>query len=93
MAVTACGGVRPAAGDDGRSRLASENLDGAPGARARVAAGVDAAGSGFLPEAFEQFLGGLFNKAKSLVKGAVNLAKKGIQAVGKVLPIGWYATS
>jgi hypothetical protein len=45
--------------------------------------------SGFLPDAFEQFLGGLFNKAKSLVKGAVNLAKKGIQAVGKILPIGW----
>jgi hypothetical protein len=45
--------------------------------------------SGFLPDAFEQFLGGLFNKAKGLVKGAVNLAKKGIQAVGKILPIGW----
>jgi hypothetical protein len=45
--------------------------------------------SGFLPGTFEQFLGGLFNKAKSLVKGAVNLAKKGIQAVGKILPVGW----
>jgi hypothetical protein len=45
--------------------------------------------SGFLSDTFEQFLGGLFNKAKSLVKGAVNLAKKGIQTVGKILPVGW----
>jgi hypothetical protein len=45
--------------------------------------------AGYMPEAFENFLGGLFNKAKSLVKGVVNVAKKGIQAVGRVLPIGW----
>ena len=40
---------------------------------------------GFLPEAFENFLGGVFNVAKKLVKGAV----KGISAVGKIasLPI------
>ncbi len=34
--------------------------------------------TGFLPEAFENFLGGLFKKAKSLVSGAINLAKKGV---------------
>lgn len=32
--------------------------------------------TGFLPEAFENFLGGLFRKAKSLVSGAINIAKK-----------------
>src|SRR5206468_12102453 len=36
----------------------------------------------------EQFFKKLFKKAGSLVKGAVNLAKKGIAAVGKFLPIG-----
>ncbi len=36
--------------------------------------------TGFLPEAFENFLGGLFRKAKSLVSGAVKLAKKGVGA-------------
>lgn len=40
--------------------------------------------TGVFPEAFENFLGGLFNKAKSLVKGAVNLARKGISAVGTI---------
>ena len=40
--------------------------------------------TGVFPEAFENFLGGLFNKAKSLVKGAVNLARKGISAVGSL---------
>ena len=34
--------------------------------------------TGILPEAFENFLGGLFRKAKSLVSGAVNLAKRGV---------------
>jgi hypothetical protein len=40
---------------------------------------------GFLPEAFENFLGGVFNMAKKIVKGAV----KGVSAVGKIatLPI------
>jgi hypothetical protein len=37
---------------------------------------------------FEDFLKKLWKKAKKAVKGAVNLAKKGIAAVGKVLPIG-----
>jgi hypothetical protein len=37
---------------------------------------------------FEDFLKKLWKKAKSAVKGAVNLAKKGIAAVGKILPIG-----
>ena len=36
--------------------------------------------TGFMPEAFENFLGGLFRKAKSLVSGAVKLAKKGVGA-------------
>jgi hypothetical protein len=41
-----------------------------------------------LAPAFEDFLGKLLRKAKKLTKGAVNLAKKGISAVSKVLPIG-----
>ncbi len=41
--------------------------------------------TGVFPEAFENFLGGLFNKAKSLVKGAMSLAKKGISTIGKVV--------
>ena len=36
----------------------------------------------------EQFFGKLFNKVKSVVKSGINLAKKGIAAVGKILPIG-----
>lgn len=36
---------------------------------------------------FENFLGGLWKKAKSIVSGAVDLAKKGISAIGKLLPI------
>ncbi|MFG3690186.1 hypothetical protein [Micromonospora sp. NPDC047740] len=39
-------------------------------------------------EGFDQFLGGLLQKAKQVVKGAVNLAKKGVAAVGRILPIG-----
>jgi hypothetical protein len=39
-------------------------------------------------EVFEQFLGGLIRKAKSFAKGAVNVVKKGIAAVGKILPVG-----
>jgi hypothetical protein len=35
----------------------------------------------------EQFLGGIFNKVKSVVKKGVDLAKKGISIVGKILPI------
>jgi hypothetical protein len=38
--------------------------------------------------AFEGFLGKLWRKAKAAVRGAVNLAKKGISAVSKILPIG-----
>ncbi len=36
----------------------------------------------------EQFFGKIFNKVKSVVKKGVDLAKKGIAAVGKFLPIG-----
>ncbi len=36
---------------------------------------------------FENFLGGLWKKAKAAVSGAVNLAKKGIKAIGSLLPI------
>ncbi|RYD72167.1 MAG: hypothetical protein EOP53_22400, partial [Sphingobacteriales bacterium] len=35
----------------------------------------------------EQFLGGVFNKIKSVVSKGVDLAKKGISAVGKLLPV------
>ncbi|MFI5527479.1 hypothetical protein ACIA8O_02875 [Kitasatospora sp. NPDC051853] len=51
-----------------------------------------AGGDGEVPplgsEGFEQFLGGLVRKAKSVVRGAVGLARKGIKAIGSVLPIG-----
>lgn len=55
---------------------------------------IDSVGSRFVAEAgvlssaTEQFLGGLLKKAGSIVKGVVNVAKKGIQAVGKFLPLG-----
>jgi hypothetical protein len=39
---------------------------------------------GQLSPTFEEFLGKLFNKAKSFVKGAVDLAKKGVGALGKL---------
>lgn len=35
----------------------------------------------------EQFLGGVFNKIKNVVKKGVDLAKKGISVVGKLMPI------
>jgi hypothetical protein len=37
---------------------------------------------------FENFLGGLFRKARAALSGAVRLAKKGIAAVGSLIPIG-----
>lgn len=37
---------------------------------------------------FEDFLKKLWKKAKSVAKGAVKLAKKGVAAIGKILPIG-----
>lgn len=49
-------------------------------------------GTGEVPalgsEVFEQFLGGLLRKAKSFARGAIGVVKKGIEAVGKILPIG-----
>ncbi|MEU1547058.1 hypothetical protein [Nocardia sp. NPDC005745] len=42
-----------------------------------------------LSPAFENFLGKLWKKAKSVARGAVRLAKKGIAAVGKIIPLGW----
>jgi len=39
-------------------------------------------------EGFDQFLGGFLRKAGKLVGGAVDLAKRGLAAVGKVLPVG-----
>ena len=36
----------------------------------------------------EQFLGKIFNKVKSVVNKGVSLAKKGIAAIGKIMPIG-----
>ena len=38
-------------------------------------------------EGFDQFLGGVLGKAKKLVGGVVKAARKGIAAVGKMLPI------
>ena len=46
--------------------------------------------AGPLSFATEQFLGKLVKKAKGLVKGAVNLAKKGIAAVGKSRVVGLF---
>ncbi len=59
-----------------------------------TSAEVESAGERFLAEAgplslaTEQFLGGLIKKAGKLVKGVVNIAKKGLKAVGKLLPLG-----
>jgi hypothetical protein len=39
-------------------------------------------------EGFDQFLGGLLDKAKKAVSGAVNLAKRGIAFAGQFLPVG-----
>src|SRR5690242_19315514 len=38
-------------------------------------------------EVFDNFLGSLLRKAKSAVSGAVSLAKRGLAAVGKLMPI------
>jgi hypothetical protein len=46
-----------------------------------------------LSPAFENLFGGLWNKVKSVAKGAVNLARKGIAAVGKIIPLGGFSTS
>ena len=42
---------------------------------------------GTFAPAQEQFFGKIFNKVKSVVKKGVDLAKKGISIVGKILPI------
>lgn len=39
-------------------------------------------------EGYEAFLGGIIRAAKKVVGGAVNAVKKGVAAVGKILPIG-----
>jgi hypothetical protein len=44
--------------------------------------------AGPLSLATEQFLGKLVKKVKGAVKGAINLAKKGIALAGKILPVG-----
>lgn len=41
-----------------------------------------------ISQSMEQFLGGLIKKAGKMVKGVVNVAKKGIATVGKFLPLG-----
>ena len=38
-------------------------------------------------EVFDNFLGSLLRKAKSAVRGAVSLAKRGLAAVGQLMPI------
>lgn len=43
---------------------------------------------GNLTPAQEQFFGAIFDKVKSVVKAGANLVKKGVAAVGKILPIG-----
>ncbi|GAA3087692.1 hypothetical protein [Streptosporangium carneum] len=39
-------------------------------------------------EGFDEFLGGLVRKAKKLIKGAADMARKGVAAVGRMLPVG-----
>ena len=46
-------------------------------------------GYGHLSPAFEGFLSGLWDKAKSIAKSAINVVKSGVAAVGKFLPLGW----
>lgn len=50
---------------------------------------LEAAGNAgqFAPTGYENFLGGIIRAGKKLVSGAVGLVKKGIAAVGKVLPV------
>src|SRR5215475_14394883 len=66
------------------------SLDPATVSEAELEAMLD--GVGEVPamgnEVFEQFLGGLVRKVKSFAKGAVSVVKKGIAAVGNILPIG-----
>jgi len=42
---------------------------------------------GFSPR-FEMFFGKVFNTIKNVAKGAVDLAKKGVEFAGKIIPIG-----
>jgi hypothetical protein len=42
-----------------------------------------------LSPAQEQFFGSIFRKVKSVVSSGIDLAKKGISAIGKLLPIGY----
>jgi len=44
--------------------------------------------AGLLSPVFEDFLGGLVRKAKTLAKGAVSLAKKGVAVASRLLPTG-----
>ena len=48
---------------------------------------IDSTTANFSP-AQEQFFGSIISKIKSVVKTGVDLAKKGINAVGKILPVG-----
>lgn len=50
---------------------------------------LEAAGNGgqFALSGYEGFLGGILRAGKKLVSGAVGLVKKGIAAVGKILPV------
>lgn len=43
---------------------------------------------GSLTPAQDEFIGGLARKTRDAIKGAVNVAKRGVAAVSKVLPIG-----
>src|SRR5919201_2465943 len=44
---------------------------------------------GHLSPAFEGFLGGLWDKAKAIAKGAINAVKTGVATVSKFLPLGF----
>jgi hypothetical protein len=44
---------------------------------------------GHLSPAMENLFGRLWNKVKSVAGGVVDLAKKGIAAVGRLVPLGW----
>lgn len=68
-------------------RLAGQDIYGMPAQEFEQL--LEAAGNAgqFAPTGYENFLGGILRAGKKLVSGAVGLVKKGIAAVGKILPV------
>ncbi len=72
-------GIGESLADRDLARLTEEEVDELLAPHEPIATGAN--------PVFENFLGGLWKKAKGIVSGAVNLAKKGISAIGKLMPI------